>query len=112
MTEWDDFKAEILADKNTRDAYDARKPKYELASALISLRKKHGWSQRDLAREAGLKQPHIARIERGDVSPTWETVMRLVTALGAEIEILPLHPGAALAHSEFAVRIIEAESPM
>ena len=45
-------------------------------------------SQRDLAKAAGLKQPHIARIERGDVSPTWETISRIFAAVGAELDVI------------------------
>lgn len=87
MGEWDKFKDELLTDPATRAAYEARKPAYELASKLIALRKKLGMSQRDLAKAAGLKQPHIARIERGDVSPTWETISRIFAAVGAELDV-------------------------
>ena len=88
MSEWKTFKEEILIDPEARAVYDARKPAYELASKLIALRKKLGLSQRDLARAAGLKQPHIARIERGDVSPTWATTSRIFAAVGAELEVI------------------------
>ena len=88
MSEWSRFKEEILNGPETRAAYDARKPAYELASKLIAMRKKLGLSQRDLAEAAGLKQPHIARIERGEVSPTWATVSRIFSAVGAELEVI------------------------
>ena len=45
-------------------------------------------SQRHLAEAAGLKQPHIARIERGEVSPTWATISRIFGAVGAELEVI------------------------
>ena len=88
MNEWKAFKEEILDVPEVRAAYDARKPAYELASKLIAMRKELGLSQRDLARAAGLKQPHIARIERGDVSPTWATTSRIFAAVGAELEVV------------------------
>jgi DNA-binding XRE family transcriptional regulator len=88
MGEWNAFKDEVLSDPEARAAYDARKPAYELASKLIAMRKKLGLSQRDLARAAGLKQPHVARIERGDVSPTWATTSRIFAAVGAELEVI------------------------
>lgn len=87
MPEWSDFKKDVLADPETRAAYDARKPAYDLASKLIALRANLGLTQRDLATASGVKQPHIARIERGDVSPTWETVSRIFASVGAEIEV-------------------------
>jgi len=88
VSEWKTFKGEILGDPEARAVYDARKPAYELASKLIALRKKLGLSQRDLAKAAGLKQPHIARIERGEVSPTWATTSRIFEAVGAELEVI------------------------
>jgi len=42
-----------------------------------SLRENRNWSQEDLARESGLKRPHISLIETGDRMPGAET---LVTA--------------------------------
>jgi transcriptional regulator with XRE-family HTH domain len=41
-----------------------------------------GLSQRDLARRAGTSQPAIARYERGNATPSWETLQRLATACG------------------------------
>ena len=43
-------------------------------------------SQRELARRAGTSQSVIARIERGQASPTWETLERLLAAAGLSLE--------------------------
>jgi transcriptional regulator with XRE-family HTH domain len=43
-------------------------------------------SQRELARRAGSVQSVVARIEQGRVSPTWETLVRLLGAAGFELE--------------------------
>jgi transcriptional regulator with XRE-family HTH domain len=40
-------------------------------------RQRHGLSQRILALRAGTDQAAISRIERGDISPSVETVERL-----------------------------------
>lgn len=45
-------------------------------------------SQRELARRAGVPQPSISRIERGVVSPSFDTLERLVRACGMEIEAI------------------------
>jgi len=46
-------------------------------------------SQRDLARETGIKQPQIARLEKGDQLPTLDTLWRLLGALDARMELGP-----------------------
>ena len=55
------------------------------AALLREARTRAGLSQRGLARRAGTAQSVIARIERGQSSPTWETLERLLAAAGAEI---------------------------
>lgn len=91
--EWQRFKQELLANPETRAAYDRRKPAYDLASLVIALRKRLDLSQRELAKIAGMSQPEIARIEKGNVSPTWETVSRIFDAVGAELEVKVQVPG-------------------
>lgn len=51
-------------------------------------RRRAGLSQRELARRAGVPQSSISRIERGLVSPTVDTLERLVRACGMELEVL------------------------
>jgi ribosome-binding protein aMBF1 (putative translation factor) len=50
-------------------------------------------SQRELAHKARTAQSVVARVELGDTSPTWDTLVRLVQASGfrlvAEVERIP-----------------------
>ena len=55
------------------------------AALLRQARTRSGLSQRALARRAGTAQSVIARIERGQTSPTWETLERLLAAAGVEL---------------------------
>ncbi len=87
MDDWDTLKAELLKDPATRAAYEARRPAYELASTLIEIRTRFGMSQRQLAAKAHMTQPEIARLESAQVQPTWETVSRILGAIGAELDI-------------------------
>lgn len=61
----------------------------QLAIAVAQLRERRGMSQRDLARETGIKQPQIARLEKGDQLPTLDTLWRLLSALDARMELGP-----------------------
>lgn len=55
------------------------------AQLLREARKRHGVSQKDLARRAGTTQSAISRIERGGVSPTFETLSELLYLLGEDL---------------------------
>jgi transcriptional regulator with XRE-family HTH domain len=49
---------------------------------VLRYRVEHGLSQRALAKQLGVPQPHIARLELGEHSPSLETVQRLAQGLG------------------------------
>jgi transcriptional regulator with XRE-family HTH domain len=58
----------------------------ELAGDLVrSARAVAGLSQRELARKAGTAQSVVARVELGENSPSWETLMRLIRAAGCTL---------------------------
>lgn len=59
----------------------------DLAIELVRIRELRGMSQYDLAEITGMKQPMIARIERGGQNPTLPTLRKLATALKATIQI-------------------------
>ena len=49
-------------------------------------RRRAGLTQRELARRSGVPQPSISKIERGVISPTVDTLERLLRACGMELE--------------------------
>jgi transcriptional regulator with XRE-family HTH domain len=50
-------------------------------------RKRHGLSQQSLARRVGTRQSAVSRLERGEVSPTVETLNLMLNAMGERLEI-------------------------
>ncbi len=62
--------------------------KNKIASQVKELRQASGLSVRKLAELAGVHHPHIVNIEGGKLSPTMDVLERLVSALGAEIQIV------------------------
>lgn len=60
-----------------------------VAVTLARLREQRGLSQRELAVRTRIKQPQIAPLERGAQLPTLSTLMRLLTAMDAQIELGP-----------------------
>jgi ribosome-binding protein aMBF1 (putative translation factor) len=66
----------------------------EIALAIVRYRTKHGLSQRDLARETGITQPAIARLESGEHTPSLSTLVKLTTHTGMQFR-LDVHDGSA-----------------
>ncbi len=88
---------EVIAEQMTDPAFRAEWERTALARAialrLVRYRADHQLSQRDLAKRLEMRQPQVARLERGDVNPTLETLMRLSGALDIEftIDVRPSH---------------------
>ncbi len=67
--------------------------------ALLRERRLHyGLDQRTLAFRASTSQSHVARIERGETSPTFVTLTRLLAALGERLDLvsMPLGPNQSV----------------
>ena len=84
---WDDefdkehFTSEEIAESDLRVA---------LITSLIQARKEQGLSQRDLEMISGVKQPQIARLERGDANPQLDTILKVLAAMGKTLAVVPL----------------------
>ena len=61
----------------------------------ILYRVQHELSQTALAKLLGVKQPQVARLEAGEVTPSIDTLTRLASRLGLEfhIDITPTKVG-------------------
>ena len=62
----------------------------KLSDKLIELRKASGMTQRDLAKAANLAQPAIARLESKSAMPQLDTLLKVLSALGQQLEVVPL----------------------
>ena len=63
----------------------------EIMEATIEARKKAQLSQRGLSKKTGIKQPAIARIEKGIGSPRVSTLMKLLYPIGYTLRVVPLN---------------------
>lgn len=62
----------------------------ELVGELIRVRKEQGISQKKLEELSGVKQPIIARMEKGYTTPRLSTVLKVLAPLGKTLAIVPL----------------------
>lgn len=89
-----DVLAEDLKDPEFRAEWERTALARLVAHRVLAFRIEHGLSQTELARRLGMKQPAIARLERGENNPSLETLYRLSNKLRLEfvIDIVP-EPG-------------------
>jgi ribosome-binding protein aMBF1 (putative translation factor) len=84
-TKFDKLKKDMLADPAARAEYDRLAPEYEIASALITARKRAKLSQEQLAQRMKTTQTAIARMESGRHMPSMKTITRYAKATGSRI---------------------------
>ena len=82
-----DYLHKQIADPEFRRAYEARMVVAELAMAVRRMREEEGLTQAQLAALIGVKQPMIARVERGSDqrTPRWDVLRRVGLALGKQL---------------------------
>lgn len=59
----------------------------EVAIMVVKYRAEHGLSQSDLARELGMRQPNVARLESGEHEPSISTLSRLSRVLDLDFSV-------------------------
>lgn len=64
-------------------------PRLKCGALIREARRRHGLDQAELARRFGSAQPAISRIERDAISPTVETLNRLLEAMGETLTVAP-----------------------
>lgn len=62
----------------------------DLIKAVIEARESQKLTQRDLSQKSGVKQPAIARIERGINSAQIRTIIKLLYPMGYTLRVMPL----------------------
>ena len=85
----------VFADLGFPDA-DAHLVKAELVSRIDDIVRDRGLTQIAAARLMGLSQPDVSRLLRGDFREySLERLLRLLNALGRDIDIVIRQPGSA-----------------
>lgn len=84
-TTFSKLKTKALKDPAVRAEYDALAPEYEVIQRIISYRQAKGFSQTELAKRAGTRQPVISRLERGGSNPTLDLLQRIARALDTDL---------------------------
>jgi predicted transcriptional regulator len=82
-----DYLNEQLKNPEFAAAYEALKPQYQIARAIIAARLESGLTQAELAEKAALPQSNISRLESGTFNPTVQTLEKVAAGLGKKLEV-------------------------
>jgi transcriptional regulator with XRE-family HTH domain len=83
--------AKQLADPEVARIWQETEFADQVATMLIDYRARHRLSQSALARQLGMRQPAIARLESGEHTPSFRTLARLAEVLGLDLELRIMH---------------------
>jgi len=83
---WDELRQELF----TTEEIAASNLRVSMMIELAKARAEKGISQKKLETLSGVKQPIIARMERGYTSPQLDTVLKVLAPLGKTLAIVPL----------------------
>lgn len=81
--EWSEIRRELFTKEEIQES-DLR---VQLIGEISKIRKERGISQRKLGEISGVKQPIIARMEKGSNVPNLDTVVKVLKALGKRLYI-------------------------
>ena len=77
------------------------KAKEVMAEMLLAeIRKEAGFTQKDIAKMIGIKQPSLSKLESQDDIQV-STLQRLIQALGGQLELIAHMPGGDIRISQF-----------
>ena len=83
---WDDFEKTAY----TPEEIAASDLRVALINEIINSRQEHGLTQKRLEEISGVKQPIIARLEKGTTDPQLSTLLKVLAPLGKTLTITPL----------------------
>ncbi|MCC8048363.1 MAG: helix-turn-helix transcriptional regulator [Oscillospiraceae bacterium] len=83
---WEELEKEIF----TPEEIAASDLRVAIIGELIKARHEKGISQKKLEELSGVKQPVIARMEKGSTSPRLDTVLKVLAPLGKTLAIVPI----------------------
>lgn len=85
-SDWDEVRKEIFTPEEIAES----NLRVSLVGELIKARQEQGITQQKLEQLSGVRQPIIARIERGTVVPQLSTLLKILASLGKTLAVVPL----------------------
>ena len=84
---FEEFKKILLSNKAFRDEFEKSELERSISYEILEARTRLGITQRQLAKMVGTKQPSIARLERGERTPSISFLKKIATAFKTKLYI-------------------------
>ena len=81
------MKAELMQDEQFREEYEKLRPRYEIISRIIEVRKEQNMTQEQLARKIGTQKSNISRLESGNYNPSLDFLIKVASGLGKHLTV-------------------------
>lgn len=85
-TSWEEYRKNVFTAEEIAEC-DLR---VALIGEIVNARQEHGITQKQLEELSGIKQPIIARLEKGTTDPQLSTLLKVLASLGKTLAIVPL----------------------
>jgi DNA-binding XRE family transcriptional regulator len=95
-TKWSDLKKDMTA--LSPEDWSEIDLKVKIVGEVLKARQEGQLTQQALETLCGVKQPMIARIERGDTDPQLGTVLKILRPLGKTLAVVDISPVSTGAH--------------
>ena len=83
---WEEVERELFSPEEIAES----KLRVEVIGEIIRARQEQGITQKRLEELSGVKQPVIARMERGTASTQLDTILRVLAPLGKTLAVVPI----------------------
>lgn len=92
----DESLKEQLQDPEFRAEWEALRPDFQIAQAILEYRAKTGTTEEQLAEASGISLMYIRRLESGTANPSLRTLKRLAAGMGMalHLEFVPISPAS------------------
>ena len=86
FTTWDDVEKDIFTPEEIAEA----ELKAAIVAEMVRARKENGITQQELEKRSGVRQPVIARMEKGNTHTQLDTVLKVLAAMGKTLAVVPI----------------------
>ena len=80
MLLWQKVRQDMMADKDFAEYSEEMQVAADIAKAIMELRMTNGWTQKELAKRAGVSQADISRYENMEKLPNVATLKKIAAA--------------------------------
>ena len=84
---FDLIKNEMMQDEEFKKEYDKLRPRYEIISQIIEIRKEQNLTQEELAKRVGTQKSNISRLESGNYNPSLDFSVKVCEGMGRSLTI-------------------------